>query len=80
MENVPCSNVGHIYREFNRFGSEQDPILQDQMREQKTSIGKVLDRNDKRVAKVWLDDYADMFVKFRFIERCVRPPTDLNHG
>jgi len=68
MENVPCSNVGHIYREFNRFGREQDPILQDQMREQRTSIGRVLDRNDKRVAKVWLDEYAEMFTKFRFIE------------
>lgn len=68
MENVPCSNVGHIYREFNRFGAQQDPTLQIQMREQRTNIGRVLDRNDKRVAKVWLDEYADMFIKFRFIE------------
>lgn len=42
--------------------------MQQQMREQRTNIGRVLDRNDKRVAKVWLDDYAEMFTKFRFIE------------
>ena len=41
--------------------------MQQQMREQRTNIGRVLDRNDKRVAKVWLDDYAEMFTKFRFI-------------
>lgn len=26
MENIPCSNVGHIYREFNRFGYET-PVM-----------------------------------------------------
>jgi hypothetical protein len=27
MESVPCSNVGHIYREFNRFDDAFDPLL-----------------------------------------------------
>ena len=52
MESIPCSNVGHIYREFNRFGKEQDPQLVD------TNIGTILNRNDARVAEVWLDEYV----------------------
>ena len=39
MENIPCSNVGHIYREFNRFSAEQDPLIQN------LDIGRVLDRH-----------------------------------
>eukprot|EP00039_Didymoeca_costata_P020854 m.342638 g.342638 ORF g.342638 m.342638 type:complete len:739 (-) comp21669_c0_seq1:44-2260(-) len=61
MENIPCSNVGHIYREFNRFSREQDPLIQN------INIGKVLDRNDARVAKVWMDSYASIFINQRFL-------------
>eukprot|EP00041_Stephanoeca_diplocostata_P029408 m.867330 g.867330 ORF g.867330 m.867330 type:complete len:489 (+) comp23554_c5_seq14:170-1636(+) len=46
MEQIPCANVGHIYREFNRFSNEQDPLIKG------VNIGRVLDRNDARVAKV----------------------------
>merc|ERR1719238_254691 len=59
MESIPCSNVGHIYREFNRFGQEQDPKLKG------IDVGKFLDRNDARVAEVWLDEYKDIFTGLR---------------
>eukprot|EP00039_Didymoeca_costata_P029384 m.24449 g.24449 ORF g.24449 m.24449 type:complete len:719 (+) comp7608_c1_seq2:260-2416(+) len=59
MESIPCSNVGHIYREFNRFGRQQDPLLKN------VNIGSVLNRNDARVAEVWLDDYKQIYYNFR---------------
>jgi hypothetical protein len=46
MESIPCSNVGHIYREFNRFDDAFDPLIK------KVHIGRVLNRNDARVAEV----------------------------
>eukprot|EP00040_Diaphanoeca_grandis_P027323 m.155196 g.155196 ORF g.155196 m.155196 type:complete len:732 (-) comp30930_c0_seq2:148-2343(-) len=61
MEIVPCSNVGHIYREFDRFGV--DPQLKG------VNIGRFLDRNDGRVATVWLDDYKKLFFQFRPMDR-----------
>lgn len=44
MEEIPCSNVGHIYRHFDRFAV--DPLLKS------GQIGPILDRNDLRVAEV----------------------------
>ena len=35
MEAIPCSNVGHIFREFNRFDAAADPLIS------KVNIGKV---------------------------------------
>ena len=60
MEWIPCSNVGHIYREFNRF--DQDNQLSG------VNIGQVLDRNDRRVAEVWMDEYKSIFNYFRHLE------------
>ena len=57
MEWIPCSNVGHIYRRFDRF--RVDPQLKN------INIWPILDRNDKRVAAVWMDDYAKIFLRFR---------------
>lgn len=57
MENVPCSHVGHIYRDFDRFAV--DPLLEDK------KIGPILDRNDMRVAEVWMDDYKRAFYDAR---------------
>jgi hypothetical protein len=45
----------------------QDPLIQ------KLNIGRVLDRNDLRVATVWIDQYAPVFTYFRFLEGVVEP-------
>ena len=57
MEQIPCSHVGHIYREFDRFAV--DPGLKGK------NIGTALDRNDMRVAEVWMDDYKSLFYDAR---------------
>eukprot|EP00038_Savillea_parva_P003553 m.127263 g.127263 ORF g.127263 m.127263 type:complete len:813 (-) comp11207_c0_seq1:13-2451(-) len=62
MEAVPCSNVGHIYREFNRFDNAFDPLIKN------VHIGKVLNRNDARVASVWMDEYKDIFTRMRLLQ------------
>lgn len=56
---MPCSNVGHIYREFDRFGV--DPQLKS------INVGTYLARNDARVAEVWLDEYKQLFYNYRNI-------------
>lgn len=49
-----------------RFSAEQDPLIQ------KLDIGRVLDRNDLRVATVWMDgEYEKIFTRFRFLEGVV---------
>lgn len=60
LEVNPCSNIGHIYREFDRFGVD---------RQLKSDIGKVLDRNDARVADVWMDEYKELFFKYRNMKK-----------
>lgn len=69
IEVVPCSNVGHIYREFNRFSAAQDPLIQSITLNgvHYRDIGAVLDRNDARVASVWMDEYADVFFNMRLL-------------
>ncbi|CAK9102562.1 unnamed protein product, partial [Durusdinium trenchii] len=61
LEVMPCSNIGHIYREFDRFGVD---------RQLKSDIGKILDRNDARVAEVWMDDYKEL-------KKYVKSPTKI---
>jgi hypothetical protein len=57
MENIPCSHVGHVYRNFDRFGV--DPALEN------VDVGKALNRNDMRVAEVWMDEYKKLFYDVR---------------
>lgn len=57
MENIPCSHVGHVYRNFDRFAV--DPSLDN------VDVGKALNRNDMRVAEVWLDEYKALFYQAR---------------
>lgn len=64
MEQIPCSNVGHIYREFDRFGV--DPKLNGSI--SKVDWGKVLSVNDARVAEVWMDDYKAIFYEARGLQ------------
>lgn len=57
MEQIPCSHIGHIYREFDRFAV--DPGLKDK------NIGTALNKNDIRVAEVWMDEYKKLFYDAR---------------
>eukprot|EP00038_Savillea_parva_P009742 m.185560 g.185560 ORF g.185560 m.185560 type:complete len:748 (-) comp16477_c0_seq1:130-2373(-) len=57
METIRCSHIGHIYREFDRFAV--DPGLKNK------NIGTALDRNDIRVAEVWMDEYKKLFYDAR---------------
>lgn len=59
MEQVPCSRIGHIYRDFDRFAV--DP----QLKTLNTSVFKLMDRNDMRVAEVWMDEYKELFYNSR---------------
>ncbi|CAE8651384.1 unnamed protein product, partial [Polarella glacialis] len=59
MEIAPCSHIGHIYREFDRFGVDKQLGG--------INIGAVLDANDARVAEVWMDDYQELFYKYRSV-------------
>lgn len=45
MVDAPCSRVGHIYRKYSPFGG--------------AGRGDYLGRNYKRVAAVWMDEYAE---------------------
>lgn len=57
MEISPCSNIGHVYREFDRFGVDTQLT--------NVNIGHQLDVNDGRVAEVWMDEYKKLFFRYR---------------
>ncbi|XP_062434690.1 polypeptide N-acetylgalactosaminyltransferase 5 isoform X2 [Rhea pennata] len=48
IEIVPCSRVGHIFRNDNPYSFPKDRI-------------STVERNLARVAEVWLDEYKDLF-------------------
>ncbi|CAJ0941231.1 unnamed protein product [Ranitomeya imitator] len=50
MEDAPCSRVGHIYRKYVPY---------------KVPAGVSLARNLKRVAEVWMDEYAEYIYQRR---------------
>ncbi|XP_014217204.1 N-acetylgalactosaminyltransferase 6 [Copidosoma floridanum] len=49
MVDAPCSRVGHIYRKFAPFPNP--------------GIGDFLSKNYKRVAEVWMDEYAEFIYR-----------------
>ena len=49
IEILPCSRVGHVFREQAPYESPDGST----------------DHNSIRVAEVWLDDYKDIFYSFR---------------
>lgn len=51
LVDAPCSRVGHIYRKYSPFGG--------------AGKGDYLGRNYKRVAAVWMDEYAEYIYKKR---------------
>lgn len=59
LVDAPCSRVGHIYRQFNPHGG--------------FSFGDYLSRNHKRVAVVWMDEYAEYVYKRNAHMRNVNP-------
>ncbi|XP_038607384.1 polypeptide N-acetylgalactosaminyltransferase 5 [Tachyglossus aculeatus] len=48
IEIVPCSRVGHIFRNDNPYSFPKDRV-------------RTVERNLVRVAEVWLDEYKDLF-------------------
>ncbi|KAF3824456.1 hypothetical protein GH733_008741 [Mirounga leonina] len=48
IEIIPCSRVGHIFRNDNPYSFPKDRM-------------KTVERNLVRVAEVWLDEYKDLF-------------------
>ncbi|XP_006880849.1 PREDICTED: polypeptide N-acetylgalactosaminyltransferase 5 [Elephantulus edwardii] len=48
IEIIPCSRVGHIFRNDNPYSFPKDRM-------------KTVERNLVRVAEVWLDDYKELF-------------------
>ncbi|XP_078481199.1 polypeptide N-acetylgalactosaminyltransferase-like 6 [Ciona intestinalis] len=55
---APCSRVGHIYREFMPYSLPP---------------GTNINKNFKRVAEVWMDEYAEYFYKKRPHVRGIHP-------
>ena len=70
MESMPCSRIGHIYRNFDRF--KVDTLLKG------VNVGQALNVNDIRVAEVWMDDYKKLFYDARgcvAVAKARPPPT-----
>ncbi|XP_012262672.2 N-acetylgalactosaminyltransferase 6 [Athalia rosae] len=59
MYDAPCSRVGHIYRKFPPFPNP--------------GRGDFLGKNYKRVAEVWMDDYAEYIYRRRPHLRALDP-------
>ncbi|XP_023342320.1 N-acetylgalactosaminyltransferase 6 isoform X2 [Eurytemora carolleeae] len=59
MVDAPCSRVGHIYRKYSPFGG--------------AGRGDYLGRNYKRVAAVWMDEYAEYVYQHRPHYRNIDP-------
>ncbi|KAM4026068.1 polypeptide N-acetylgalactosaminyltransferase 5 [Anomaloglossus baeobatrachus] len=53
IEIIPCSRVGHIFRNDNPYSFPKDRV-------------KTVERNLARVAEVWLDDYKELFYGYGF--------------
>lgn len=51
MVDSPCSRVGHVYRKFAPFPNP--------------GVGDFVGRNYRRVAEVWMDEYAEFLYKRR---------------
>ncbi|XP_046665615.1 N-acetylgalactosaminyltransferase 6-like isoform X2 [Homalodisca vitripennis] len=59
MFDAPCSRVGHIYRKFAPFPNP--------------GIGDFVGKNYRRVAEVWMDEYAEYLYKRRPQYRSIDP-------
>ncbi|CAG0918875.1 unnamed protein product, partial [Notodromas monacha] len=59
MVDAPCSRVGHVFRKFNPFPNP--------------GIGDYKRKNFKRVAVVWMDEYAEFLYRLRPKYRNIDP-------
>lgn len=59
MVDSPCSRIGHIYRKFAPFPNP--------------GVGNFVGRNYRRVAEVWMDEYAEYLYKRRPSYRSIDP-------
>ncbi|XP_047493616.1 putative polypeptide N-acetylgalactosaminyltransferase 10 isoform X2 [Penaeus chinensis] len=59
MVDAPCSRIGHIYRKFAPFPNP--------------GMGDFVGRNYRRVAEVWMDEYAEFIYKRRPHYRNIDP-------
>ncbi|ROT71654.1 hypothetical protein C7M84_010013 [Penaeus vannamei] len=59
MVDAPCSRIGHIYRKFAPFPNP--------------GMGDFVGRNYRRVAEVWMDEYAEYIYKRRPHYRNIDP-------
>ncbi|XP_052282106.1 putative polypeptide N-acetylgalactosaminyltransferase 10 isoform X1 [Dreissena polymorpha] len=59
MVDAPCSRIGHIYRKFAPFPNP--------------GVGDFVGRNYKRVAEVWMDEYAEYLYQHRPHYRSIQP-------
>ncbi|XP_053599986.2 N-acetylgalactosaminyltransferase 6-like [Plodia interpunctella] len=59
MLDAPCSRVGHIYRKFAPFANPNH--------------GDFVGKNYRRVAEVWMDEYAEYLYKRRPHYRAIAP-------
>lgn len=59
MVDAPCSRIGHIYRKFAPFPNP--------------GVGDFVGRNYRRVAEVWMDEYAEYLYKRRPSYRGINP-------
>lgn len=51
LETIPCSHVGHLYR-ASTYSFEGDK-------------SEIIDKNNIRVAEVWMDEYKEFFYNVR---------------
>ncbi|XP_069130900.1 putative polypeptide N-acetylgalactosaminyltransferase 10 [Argopecten irradians] len=59
MVDAPCSRIGHIYRKFAPFPNP--------------GVGDFVGRNYRRVAEVWMDEYAEYLYNHRQHYRNIDP-------
>lgn len=56
IEIVPCSHVGHLFRKSSPYTFPG-------------GVGEVLNENLARTAVVWMDDWAEFFMRFQNVDR-----------
>lgn len=56
IEIVPCSHVGHLFRKSSPYTFPG-------------GVGEVLNQNLARTALVWMDEWAEFFIRYQNVDR-----------